>query len=249
MKKSFKNAPAEDDGAVAVADEEALAEVNGSELPVPAGTNVVLSLGEVSGDIDRRDLILPRLNIVQGVGPMSELFDSGDIVLNGETLIVPKETPVQLTVLSIKKSFEEWLAYDPDGPRPRLFETVESLQEADLWTDWRNNERPPAREIATAMLLINKPEELESVSFSTKVGEKDCAVAVWTIRGSAYARAAKKIFSAASLELARTGLLSGLWELSTKKESVNGNPIAVPVLMLKGRNSEETVKSITEALA
>lgn len=249
MNTSFKDAPTEEQPEV---NEAALAEVDGDgdgeTMPAVRDVSVNLALGNVGGSIDARDLIIPRFNIVQGVGPLSENFDSGDIVLNKEVLIASKGEPASLTVLSIRKTYEERLPYDPNGPRPVVYETLEQVVEAGYWVDWRNNAPPPVKEVATALVLVRKPDDVESLSFSVELEEELFALAVWTMRGTAYTRAAKKIFSANQIELAHTGLMTGLWELTTAKESINGNPIAVPILRLVGRNTPERVELIKSNL-
>ena len=244
MKQSFKKT----DNSEPV-DIEALAVVESDDqLPV-VQDEAAVTVGAVQGEVKESDLILPRLNVVQGVGPLSENFDSGDIVLNRETLLVGKETPLNVVVLSIKKYYEEYIPYSSDGPRPKTYASLQEVLDDGKWIEWRNNERPPANAVATAMLLIEKPADLESASFSNNLGGKDYAIALWSLRGSAYTSAAKKIFSANSLELKQSGILSGLWELSTTKQVRGGNPVAVPILRLVGRVDGDLQKEIVSALS
>lgn len=233
-------------------DQQALAEVSDTDSNLPAEqSSVSLALGQVSGSVDRSDLLIPRLNIVQNVGPLSEMFEGkgGAIILNKETLLAQKDEPIKLTVLSIKKTYEENLPYDPNGPRPRVFESLEEVVDAGLYTDWRNNQQPTAKEVATVLAFIEEPEGVEDLSFSYEFEKKNYALAVWTLRGTAYTRGAKKIFSASQIELAKDGLLSGDWELSTTRTQINGNYVFVPVLRLTGRNSKEKVAFIEGQLS
>lgn len=249
MKTSLKNAPEakEDRQDVPVADAEALAQMEGCDLAESSSIN--LALGKVGGSVDSRDLIIPRLNIVQNVGPLSEGFEGGDIVFNKETVLAHKEEPVYLTVLSIKKTYEERLAYDPTGPRPVVYETLQEVLDAGLHIDWRGNEAPPVREVAEVLTFIEKPDGVEDLGFSHEILGKEYALALWALRGTGYTRGAKKIFSASQIELAKEGLLSGRWEFSTERTLVGGNYVFAPVLRVKGKNSPEFVGEITERLS
>ena len=254
MAKSFKadkraDAPV-DAGDAPEVDETSLADIEGGNGAVgTSDASMSLSLGQVEGSVDRGDLIIPRLSIVHGVGPLSEVFDAGDLVLNRDTLLVAKEEPISLTVLSIKKTYEERLAYDANGPRPKAWDSREELVADGLHTEWKNNEPPPVREVAAILCLIEKPEGIESLSFNIEHDNKHYGVAVWTVRGTAYTRAAKKVFSASAIELAGSGLLAGRWTLYTKRDQIGGNFVFVPYLTLEDeKNSQEFIRTVTERL-
>jgi len=254
MKKSFKDDKRTDTTPDPVneteVDETSLAEIEGSgNALTTADASLSLSLGHVEGSVDRKDLIIPRLSIVHGVGALSEDYEAGDLVLNRDTLLVHKEEPISLTVLSIKKTYEERLAYDPNGPRPQTWETREELVADGLHTEWRNNEPPPVREVAAILCLIKKPEGVESLSFNIEHDGDSYGIAVWTVRNTAYSRAAKKVFSASAIELAKSGLLAGRWTLFTKRDQIGGNYVFVPYLSLEDeKNSPEFIATVTERL-
>jgi len=191
-----------------------------------------LAVGQVTGNLTNSDIQVPRLELVQSVGPLSEKFPQGAFILNKEQVLVEKEQILTVIATSIHKFYEEQLPYDPDGPRPRTFETLEEVHRASLWIDWRNDERPPCREVANVLYLIQKPEALMSPSFSTEWDGKRWALAMATYRGKAYTKAAKRIFSSCAIELARTGLLSGKWDLWSTREKAGKNLVYVPNLKL-----------------
>jgi len=250
MKTSMKRNKVEtdtDEFPPADVDTTALAEVEGGDelVPVSAGS---LALGNVEGSIDAKDLIIPRLNIVQRVGPLSSEFKPGDMVLNKEVVLAHEEEPVNLIVLSIKKYYEENLPYNPKGPKPVVYQTIKEVADAGKWVDWRNNVKPPAREVASTLILIEQPDGIDGMSFSKTIAGKEYAIAMWTLRGSAYTRAAKTIFSKNALELSKCGLLGGRWELATSETEMNGNLVHVPVLRLVGKNTPELIAEIKSAV-
>jgi len=254
MKQSLKKSEANEEEV----DAQALAEVAGETAVATAPGQSLMNIGQVSGDVDSRDLVIPRLEIVQKVGPLStvESLDFGDLVLNKSITLAGihtekgPNTEIFITVLSIVKSYEEVTPYDPSGqgPRARTFNTAAEVDAAGLWTDWRNDQKPPAREVANMLVLVEQPEELDSPSFHLEAGEKRYAIASWTVRSGAYNRAAKKVFSASQIELAETGLPSGVWSLHTERYTTGGNVISVPFMQLVGKHDMEVLEPLLKKL-
>jgi len=228
-------------------DPAAMEDIEGTTAVAPREEHLpVAQTGHSSGDVNESDLLIPRLNIVQSVGPLSGEFEGGDLVLNGETVIAPKNTPVNITVINIVKYYEENLPYEANGPLPKRFGSIDEVLDAGMWTDWRGKERPPAREVAEATVLIQKPDDLESFSFSIECEDKFYALARWKMKGTAYGMAAKKIFTAEKIELRNTGLLSGTWQLSSDRQLKGQNYVFCPILRLTGKNSDDKIKLINE---
>jgi hypothetical protein len=128
----------------------------GSEIP---------PVGGVSGDYQESDFRLPRINIVQSVGPLSEDFDPGAVVLNKDIIVLPASTdpkawgdPLNVTILNAKKQFSENLPYESDET-PETVDTLDEVHERGGWIDWRNDEKPPWRPMLTALVLIESPSE------------------------------------------------------------------------------------------
>lgn len=204
----------------------------------------------VQGQIDRSDLNIPSLKIVQAVGPMSELFEPGLLVLTagGENSVVlaGEEQEIQLTVLRIRKQYIENLEYGSEE-RPRIFDTIEDVQAAGGWIEWHNNERPPFSPLATAVVVISCPEGLgedEMAHFPFEFQGGRYALALWTMKGTAYTRAAKNIFTASvySLTAERGGLPTGAWTLSTKRVKAGQNMVYAPILKQAGTWDPEFVQ-------
>ena len=229
--------------------EEPAAEEQQEEEQQPEGeivtTDSALSVPTemVQGQIDRSDISTPGLKIVQAVGPLSEMFDPGCIVLtmggeNSLPITAPgQEVPIQLTVLRIRKQFIENLPYGSEE-RPRVFDTIQDVQAAGGWIEWHNNERPPFSPMATAMVVVAAPEdcseeELQHFPYEFEGGKY--ALALWAIKGVAY-QAAKAIFTASvySLTAAKGGLVKGAWNLTTKREKRGQNMVWVPILKQAG---------------
>jgi hypothetical protein len=250
MQKSLKKQPTTGPDAAV------LDEIEESQVPaVKSDMSTALAIGQVTGDLSQQDLIIPRLSIVQSVGPLSEHFPGGTLVLNQELVLSVaadkdnEQEPIKFTVLSINKVYEDWLDFDPQGPRPSVYQSIEDVQNAGKWIDWRDNERPPVRPVGNALVAIKQPEGIDSLAFSMEYKGSRYAVALWTMRSTAYARGAKRIFSASQLELKTTGLLAGEWSLHASRDNVGGNWIFVPVLRLTGRNDKNAIQFFTDSLS
>ena len=224
-------------------DEAALADIEGTSETGVATTSpsaTALALGQVSGDIDARDITLPRLYLVQKVGELPEMFEHGSFVLNKEIQLVRLGEPLSVVVLAIDKYYEEKLEFDPDGPRPDRWSSAEEAINAGMSVA---GPEPTAHTVADIKLLIKKPDEVNSPSFGFDLAGGQYAVALWTVRKSSYA-AARRIFSAMALELSRTGLLSGNWNLFSKPEKFKTNTYYSPVMQLAGTHDAEFVEQV-----
>ena len=187
----------------------------------------------VSGEIDRRDLNMPRLALVQSVGPMSELFKPGQIVLNKETVLTDGEKPIVLSVINIRKSFVQNLPYVEDGPTPQRANTLEEVRALGGTIEYAGDEPPSWIPVADALVLVES--ETDNPAFPFEHNGKFYAAALWTLRKTSYTRAAKNIFTATQFALKGKPLCIGRWTLSTKREKIGQNFVYVPILRQVGK--------------
>lgn len=217
------------------------------------------SNGDVEGEINRSDLTTPSLKIVQSIGPLSENFDGGVIVLNGEIPITDEPdkdnpTPLEITVLRIKKEYEENIEYG-DEKRARVFSTECEVIEAGGHCEWVNNKKPPFSPIATILVVVKAPEtsdetilanfphQFEAENKANKALNGSYALALYKTKGSSYTRAAKLVFNAVAMsDLKNRGLSAGAWVIGAKREKVNGNFVFVPVMKRTGTHPDEFIE-------
>ena len=217
-----------------------------SELAtVPAAP---LQLGAIAGDISPGDIRLPRLQLVHGVGGLSETYHPGDIVLGGDNLLVEKGQPLDMIVLSARQYWKEYCGagkYDPNH-RPATYLTQEEVIAAGGTTRWENGIGPTFNRAMTLTLLIKQPKDLVCGLFGINIKDNIFAPAVWDVDKSAYRRVAPQVLTAAQFGLRARGLLSGLFQLVTKSEKINGNNTIVPAFKLIGHNDDEVIATIRE---
>jgi hypothetical protein len=208
-----------------------------SDLPAawerPEGENLP-AIPDKSAPLERSDFITPKLHLVQRVGDLSVGFLQGSWVLNKE-LQLTKEVGEPLNVIILEhplKFFIEHLPFDPTGPRSRTFHTVEEVEAAGLSLEWdnKNNIRATCDRAARVLLLILKPEALDSENgFGMTVeGIGPCAVASWLLVNTSYATAAKRIFTAEKLDLNGKSIYSLQWTLKSVPAKVGGYNIFAP---------------------
>lgn len=191
----------------------------------------------VEGEFLSEDFVIPKLHLVQAVGPLSEKFTPGQFVYNKEEILSDGAAPVSLTVLRIKKQYQENLAYGGDQ-LPRMFDTLEEVKAAGGWIDWRNNERPPFSPILNALVLIRSPFDGETPLFPYEHAGAAYGLALWTLRGVGFTRAGKTIITASQFAL-KDGLHTGSWALTSKREKIGMNFVHVPVLRHDTKHAEE----------
>jgi len=188
----------------------------------------------VIGDLETSDISFPRLQIVQGMGNLSENFKKGEIVLDGESLISEGSQPVEFTVCRIGKLFEENVDWD-SGEIPRIVSKAHAIEIGGSFEWGGDGTKPDWLPIADALICI-KGDDPEVFPFEYEDG--NYAFALWRIKGTAYKRAAVPIFTAARMYY-RDGLKTGSFNLTTEKATFGGKSVHVPKVRRGGSNSPE----------
>ena len=200
---------------------------------MPVGT-VEVNSESVSGEICKSDLQIPSLKLVQQVGDLGELFSPGSFVLNNEHAVSDGGTPAVLTVAHWHKYYIENLEYGSDQV-PNNAKTLKEVAEKGGTTEWSKDVPPTWSPVGVATCIVQGEDESH---FPFEYGEKHYAIALWTMRNTAYSRAGSVIMTAAAYNL-KQGLEYGSWELTSKRETLGKNKVFVPVVKTGGRNSEE----------
>lgn len=230
--------------------------------PVPAVS------GNPSGyddeEIGFEDIILPALNIVQGIGDLSEVFNPGEITLKQALVVhVPANPakkiagtpPLNLTVLGFrKKKYVEDVKF---GDPANVFKTEAEVVAAGGTLDYdeaKSSGLKLYQRLATGLFLVQKPEHIadeDHLVFSHECEGKFYSLALWSMKKTAYTGGAKIIYTARKQGHLKkpAEFCSFNWNLTTKlKPYKNGNSAQVPILTPGTRNTPEFVAFVKNLL-
>ena len=168
-------------------------------------------------NIGFEDIVLPRINIVQKVGDLSNVFTPGEIVLNQSLVIhTPAsqkgagDPPISLTVLGFKKTiFVEKVEGGALGDIARSEEEIVRKGGTLDYKEWKQSEKDakenagtkPLRyfqRMATALVLVEKPGNVadpDQTIFPYECEGRFYTLALWSMKGTAYTNGAKNIFT------------------------------------------------------
>jgi hypothetical protein len=206
------------------------------------------------------EVILPRINLVQGIGDLSNIYNKGEIVLNKELVIYkPKKgedknhEALEITVVGFFPT--RWTERVSGGALGRLFDTAAQVVAAGGTTDYNTamkaekdgNDIPYFQQLATALILIKKPSFVndDGIYFSEQIGEDSYTFALWSMKGSAYTSGAKVLKTARKMGFLKGGYPKFSWKLDTQVKAFGtGNSAVVPVLRPGSKHSEDFLESV-----
>lgn len=213
---------------------EAIAPVNETSTALAHATSADTG---IQGEISQSDIRLPRINLVQKMSGTAESFRFGDVLFEKAIKVGDIEHPVAITVLRLKKQYQEDLPYGSED-MPRVFDRAEEVKAAG-GSLIRGSDHYFS-EIAHIQMAIQAPEGLnedELEFFPYQFEGVDYAMAVLTVSRSAYSTFAKPIITHGFNTL-KDGLAKGKFELHVDlKKSPKGSYV-VPVPVFKGRHTE-----------
>lgn len=251
---------------------------SGEARPFPEGSLTPVQHAAKTGGLmlgdsipEFKDIILPRINIVQGVGDLKESFTQGAIVFNQNTLIyepadVDTSTgnvkrkaspPVTITVLGFRPS--RFVEKIEGGGKGLIVNTEAEVRGNGGTIDYKEHQLKKAsgmklfQVLAEALVAIERPEACadDDTVFVYPCQGKKYALAIWAMKGSAYTAAAKRVFfTARACGCLRQGYPVHAYNLTTRLESFNGgkNKAWVPVCVPKEKNSPEFLNFVTGIL-
>jgi len=204
----------------------------------PPATSSGGAFGDNDSEIDFSEINLPKINLVQKVGGLSEQFEPGEIVLNKE-LVLPQ--PMRFAVVGMSKT--QYVERVQGGEMGNLFNSVEEVVEAGgtvIYAKAQEADIPWYQRMKRALILIEKHDDVEDEdSFPYEHDGKKYAIAIWTMKGTAFTNAAKALLTARKIGCLKSGYLATYWNATTSIQQFGKNFAAVPAVKSDGKTTEE----------
>lgn len=191
------------------------------------------------------DIILPTLNIVQGVGDLSQLYTPGELVWGGtQPLHTPEDVakkkagqpPLKVTVLGFRK--RRYVEKTSGGAMGRLCSTTDEVAKFGGTLDYaeaKSQNKPLFGPLATALILVEKPEHIvdeDHTVFTHEFQGKWFALGLWNMKFTSYTAGAKVIFTQRKLGALKAGYCSRVWDVTAISKKFESNYAWVPSLKL-----------------
>lgn len=212
--------------------------------PAPKNTSVA-KYSDFSGEVAASDLILPRLHLVQKVGPLSENFTPGSIVFQKEVeLFTLKDAkPLSLVVLQAKKRYQENVDFGSDE-MGQVVDTIAEVKSKGGWIEYREGDKgreaPPWSERLDVVVCLQAPEGDASGLFPSVHASKSYVVACWTLAKSSYNAAGKKLLTARVGALKDAGFTGAWWNVGVDAKKGPKGAYYVPRFNMAGRTDAAT---------
>lgn len=184
------------------------------------------------------DWKIPRFVIVQKSGELSNTFKPGTLLLDKSLVLADSggvtAESAMINVLIVGFDRVRFSERVPGGIGGRILDTEAEVVAAGGTTDWNTHQiskqaTPLFQSMTTAMILIEKPENVGPEMFQLPLGGKQYALALYTMRGGSYTNGAAVIKSARRIGHIRGGYRTGFWKLSSKHKVVNSNTVWNPM--------------------
>ena len=194
----------------------------------------------------------PRLQIAYGVGKLAVLFSQGDLVLNGDTMLVGKGEPLNIIVLGTTSYWKEYLGQEAYAANihPRTFNTREEVLAVGGTVAWSKDPvsgksiGPTFSGAMDVKMLIEQPEGIVSGLFGVPLGNKLYAAAEYTVDKQAFGIVSGVINNAAKFALRTRGIYSATFELKTVVTQKAGKTSVLPSIKLLEHLTDDVVAEI-----
>lgn len=230
--------------------ETAQPETTGSEVATRPDATVGSVLPPTSGFTgawDRKDVRLPRLNLVHktSANELIEKFGIGSFCFNKEVKLSDGKTPIIITALRAAKDYIQKLPYG-DPATPEVFETPEevekhggSLNYADVKSGRYFGPRAHIQIITT---LPEGASEEDAALFPYEFKGIAYGMAMFTVASSAYTSVGKELATlCTNNKIGRKGMQFMRLELTSEIKKNSANSWHVPVVKYAGENPAELV--------
>lgn len=224
--------------------------IEADEDDAPSETAVVsyrpMAMGQIDGAINERDLMRPRIQMVQANSSELESkgFTVGQIVVNGEVLVWDKGyDPLNVILMTGRKKFVQRLTDEEykDGVIPMIFDSPKDAENAGFTTNWEGKEPPTADPGLFCLFLLEQPEYIEpDPIFSLEHAERKFCLAEMKFTGVNYrsSTAARWLMTQSQTSLIPDTRMFMLGLTCSREKQKSGNIVTVANFKNLGRHKD-----------
>jgi len=200
--------------------------------------------GQIQGEFSRRDLTIPKINLVNKTGELSNQFPPGSFVYNREILLGDGKKPATITVTRIAKFYLQDVPYG-SGEMPKNFTSIRDVRAAGgaLAGDPDVEEGTDTySEAMTCIVLVKSPAKAHPL-FPFEFAGDHYALAQWLLTKSAYKATGRKLFTDSQFVL-REGIDTAAYELTSSLRTNSAASWYVPTVKLASRHTPEFIEFV-----
>jgi len=239
--------------------------VKNQETPDGGGAVVVADtagFGEIAGDVDQDDLIIPRLIQVHGVGDLAQEFDHGCLCVNGEAQLMEmvdkkKSAEIQFIPLKAQKVFRENFAYNDPATKdaiPREFASEQQVLDAGgTVTKWESGQgmfRPAMNLLMAVALPKDEVSDDLATYFIDEYGDEVFGIFAMRLAKGAFNSAGKQLLTDYFRVIKRLpgGLPATRYRMVIENQKKGENWVWTPVIKKLPKNNPQELVEFFSAL-
>lgn len=200
--------------------------------------------GQVQGEFTQRDLTIPKINLVNKTGELSNQFAPGSFLYNREVVIGDGKKGAPITLTRLAKFYIQDVPYG-SGEIPKNFVSLRDVREAGgaLAGDMDIEEGTDTySEALTAIILIKSPSKAHPL-FPYEFAGDYYALAQWLLTKSAYRTTGRKLFTDSQIAL-KDGIDTAEYELTSTLRTNSQGSWYIPTVKLATRHTPEFVEFV-----
>lgn len=201
-------------------------------------------------NISASDLKLPRFNIVQKVGELSNNFPHGSILLDGSLVLAegpkPNQESAPVRILVVGLTPKKFVEKVEGGGRGNIVDTEVQVVEKGGTLDFNEAKltgKPLYQPLITALILVEKPASVSDNMFPLDIDGKKYALALYSMKSTAYTNAAKLFLTARRMGICKKGFRFGWWQITSKLKAYTGGNASYIPLVRPQEQSTETLRA------
>ena len=202
------------------------------------------NFGEIAGEVDLDDMIMPRLIQVHGVGDLAQEFDHGSLCINGEVQLMEmldkkSSNEIQFIPLKAQKVFRENFGFnDPDTKDsiPRELNTEQQVLDAGgqvtKWESGRGMFRPAMNLLLSVAIPKDQITEDLAPYFIDDYGDEAFGVFAMRLAKGAFNSAGRQLLTDYKRSVCRLpgGLPASRYRMVIENQKKGDNWVWTPVV-------------------